>query len=269
MHRKSKLARRMRLLRNLLRPSLLIRHARRVTYPFYIDARFANEKIETRPVEHVFGFKKDIELRAFGTRDGNVSYFELLTIAAAVRHVDPRNLLEIGTFDGNTTLQMALNSHPAAIIHTLDLPPGANETALPVHELDWKYIRDEGKTKRKYVGSEVEGKVRQHFGDSTRFDFEIFCEHGPVDFCFIDGGHTYECVKSDTQNAMKVMAPEGIILWHDFDPGCVGVYEFICELSQTRSLTHLEGTRLVALLPKAVPGSLRTRPEPQACSAAL
>lgn len=259
----------MGLIRNLLRPALVLRHAEAVTHSLYIDARFANEKIETRRVEDVFGFKKDIELRDFGTRDGNVSYFELLTIAAAVRNTDPRNLLEIGTFDGNTTLQMALNSDPAAIIHTLDLPQGANATALPVHELDWKYIDDQRKAQRKYVGSAVEGKIRQHFGDSTRFDFGTFCEPGPVDFCFIDGGHTYECVRSDTQNAMKVMASDGIILWHDFDPGCVGVYEYICELSQTHQVTHLDGTRLVALLPKAPPGRVLTRREPDACSAVL
>src|SRR5262249_8490953 len=160
-HRKSKLAKRVRLLRNLVRPSLVRKHARTWTRSLYIDARFANERIETRRVDDVFGFKKGIELRDFGTRDGNVSYFELLTIAAAIRFAAPRNLLEIGTFDGNTTLQMALNSDPAAVIHPLDLPPGTNGTALPVHELDWKYIRDEGKGQRKYIGSEVEGKIRQ------------------------------------------------------------------------------------------------------------
>ena len=26
-----------------------------------------------------------------------------------------------------------------------------------------------------------------------------------VDFCFIDAGHTYECVKNDTEKALKVI----------------------------------------------------------------
>ena len=49
-------------------------------------------------------------------------------------------------------------------------------------------------------------------GIKTNFDFTKFTEKGPVDFIFVDAGHTYECVKSDTLNALQILSPKGVIL---------------------------------------------------------
>jgi hypothetical protein len=38
---------------------------------------------------------------------------------------------------------------------------------------------------------------------------------GGVDFCFIDAGHSYECVKNDTEKAFSVLNHGGVVLWHD------------------------------------------------------
>jgi len=46
------------------------------------------------------------------------------------------------------------------------------------------------------------------------FDFRPF--HDKVDLCFIDGGHSEECVKSDTKNAFRMVKKGGVIIWHDF-----------------------------------------------------
>ncbi|NGX48398.1 MAG: hypothetical protein K1000chlam3_01789, partial [Chlamydiae bacterium] len=139
----------------------------------------------------------------------------------------------------------ALNAPDDAIIHTIDLPTGKMETREPVLESDLQFICDETKETRKFQDSSIKHKVRQHFGDSTAYDFSRFTENGPLDFIFIDGGHSYECVKSDTQNALQVLNPSGCILWHDFTPHFGGVFRFLCELSQTYSLIHIGGTNLV------------------------
>ena len=186
----------------------------------------------------------------FFSRNGNLSPYEVLSIAAIVGEKKPKRLLEIGTFDGNTTLQMALNAPDDALIHTIDLPVGETETKEPVLESDLQFICDEKKQTRKFQGSTVAHKIQQHFGDSTEYDFSRFTEDGPLDFIFIDGGHSYECVKSDTQNALQVLQSGGVILWHDFTPHFGGVFQFLCELSQNLSLTHIEGTNLVLYNPQ-------------------
>ena len=56
-------------------------------------------------------------------KDGNVSLGELVIISQLVKLRNPLKIFEIGTFDGRTTLNMALNSSPNTEIFTLDLPP--------------------------------------------------------------------------------------------------------------------------------------------------
>lgn len=51
-------------------------------------------------------------------------------------------------------------------------------------------------------------------GDSTKFDFSTI---GNFDLIFVDGDHRYEAVKSDTENAFKLLKNErSIIVWHDY-----------------------------------------------------
>lgn len=56
--------------------------------------------------------------------------------------------------------------------------------------------------------------------------------HGQVDFFFVDGAHSYEYVKSDTENALRCVREGGIIAWHDFGRrGVNGVSRLIGELA--------------------------------------
>jgi len=54
----------------------------------------------------------------------------------------------------------------------------------------------------------------------------------------LDGDHSYEGVKKDYQNAMKVLSPNGQIAFHDSnvqEPG-MGVYLLMAELKKERDL---------------------------------
>lgn len=187
----------------------------------------------------------EIKLLNFNVREGNVTHLELLIISSLIASKSPLNLLEIGTFDGNTTLQMALNSPAKAIVHTIDLGNGQIDTQLPMWKEDLKYVVDAKKISRKFINSPVQGKVIQHFGDSTSYDFSKFTQQGKIDFCFIDGGHSYECVKCDTEKILSILGEKGTVLWHDFSPNCPGVYHHLIEASKMLPLKHIEGTDLV------------------------
>jgi predicted O-methyltransferase YrrM len=226
-------------------PSALKKTLQNAISFLYQESINRNSLIKQKPLNEIVSTHPQIILQNFISRGGNVSYIELLSIASILAQKKPRRLLEIGTFDGNTTLQMGLNTTEEAIIHTIDLPPGTTDTLLPVLEEDITYIQDLDKRIRKYVGSPIEKKVIQHFGDSTCYDFTQFTSSGLIDFCFIDAGHSYECVKSDTEHTLKIMSPEGIIIWHDFTPNCPGVYKYLSELSATLPLIHIAGTTLV------------------------
>lgn len=60
-----------------------------------------------------------------------------------------------------------------------------------------------------------------------------------IDFVFIDGDHSWEGVRSDTDRALEWFANEvgparhGTIVWHDFYPHhVISVYDYLCQLER-------------------------------------
>lgn len=175
---------------------------------------------------------------------GHPSWNELVVLCSLCRKFDPKLILEIGTFDGNTTLHFALNSPDTAKVLTLDLPPDVLEgkgTSRGDRSLTSSPLR----SVRRFIGTEFEEKITQFYGDSLEFDFSKFLEHGHPDFIFIDAGHTYDCVKSDTEKALSIIKSGGHIVWHDYHPGTQGVVIYLNEISQFYDLKHVSGTAIV------------------------
>jgi predicted O-methyltransferase YrrM len=171
--------------------------------------------------------------------NGNVRVSELAVLAKAAAAVAPgREIIEIGTFDGRTTLNLAVNSDPATPVFTLDLPP----------DLATKFALDHGE--RKFVEKPAPGeryrragppwnnstaKITQLLGDSGTFDWSA--HFGKAGLVFVDGSHAYDYAKHDTEMAFKLVAPGGMVLWHDY-----GVWEGV-----TRALEELEAERKLGL----------------------
>ncbi len=222
------------------RPSLFKRALKSV----YVEGKLLESRIPKASLKEIIHGKSSVILQDAFLKKGNLfSLYELNAICSLASYFNPKNLLEIGTFDGNTTLQLALNTAKNTTIHTLDLEEGI--TKMPTSRCDLPYIQNQEKKVRKFQNTEVAYKITQHIGDSTAYDFELFTKEGPLDFIFIDAGHSYACVKSDTENAFKVLSDQGIILWHDYIPWCKGVYSYLNELSLTHTLLHIQDTTLV------------------------
>jgi len=164
------------------------------------------------------------------THAGNMPVHESAFLASLIASRKPKHLLELGTCDGNTTLQMALNTSDDAKVHTLDLPSEA-----------LGYIPYDS-PRRRYENTPVEEKIMQHIGDSTEIDFSQFSKHGPIDFIFIDANHDYEFVKNDTLKSLKILSENGVILWHDYRIDVPGVFKWLNEFSNELPLAHIKGT---------------------------
>jgi predicted O-methyltransferase YrrM len=190
------------------------------------------------------GEKVSVCLENFISVDGNVTLDELVFICALARKLKARRIVEIGTFDGNTALQLALNTGDEARIFTLDLPVGAR-AIYENDEHDLRYVASERRIKRRFVGTAVEGKITQCYGNSLEYDFAKFTDGGKPDYIFIDAGHSYECVRNDSQKSLSVLAEGGVIVWQDYGTTWPGVYQYLVELSAARKLTHIADTSLV------------------------
>ena len=216
-------------------------------------ARWSFGALDREPVTAVFPGIETIDvnvIRTFDRQPGmSLDPSEILILAAMVRLLKPRRLLEIGTFDGNTTLNLAANCPSGARVFTLDLPADwGGDFALDVPSLQENAVVGDI-TGIQFRDSPLRDRITQLFDDSARFDWDRFA---PFDLIFIDGCHTYDYVRSDTLNALRVLRPGGTLVWHDYGM-LEDVSRAVDETAGQISVRALQGTRLAVGFPRTPP----------------
>lgn len=197
------------------------------------------------PITDVFAGLETVDitiLRAFDRLIGtSLDFQEILFLAAIIKLTHVKNILEIGTYDGNTALNLAANSTLDAVITTVDLPPdwkGQFEIEVPRPLVN---VTDRSKVGSQFKGTERSYKIRQVFGDSAKIDWTKMPI--PFDLVFIDGCHFYPYVKSDTDNAIRYLRQDGILVWHDYG-SIADVSRVVDETAKRFEVKALQGTRL-------------------------
>ncbi len=174
---------------------------------------------------------------------GGVAMIELGYLAFLARWLPAAEVFEIGTSQGRTTLNLALNLAPGGHIHSLDLPAGYVPEAAcyaPAQEVEVKHL-ERAAFLKPYLDRLP---ITLLEGESTSFDFSPWFRR--MDLVFVDGGHTQRVLETDSRNAFQLIKPGGLILWHDYtQPACPEVTAFLDDLGRQRPLRHVRGTRLV------------------------
>lgn len=186
-----------------------------------------------------------VELFGLDANEWNTTTTELAIIAMITRRVGPMRIFEFGTYDGRTTATMLLNAPDTAHAWTIDLPQGRPRSggdSQPPVGARLLAPRD---------AARFAGRYTQLTGDSRTFDLS---EHlGLTDLIFIDGGHSHEVCLSDSRNALRMVSPRGIILWHDYATAFPGVTRAIDEVAATlpsgRRIVHVAGCSLAVCVP--------------------
>jgi predicted O-methyltransferase YrrM len=187
-------------------------------------------------------FHQEVSLLDLGSRPSGTTFLETYIMVSLIKFLCPLTIFEFGTSEGRTTLQFSLNAPEDATIYSLDLPEDQAATRFPR-----SYPNESGSRKlpigglfRQQVRS---GKIRQLLQDSASMDFTPL--RGKVDFVFIDGDHGMSYVKSDSENALSMLSPQGVVLWHDFGGRWPDVARYVQKLAASKKLYHLAGTTLV------------------------
>lgn len=174
--------------------------------------------------DHLHEFKFLTDLNDRRIRDAEV-------LGAACCNGDPKILLEIGTSHGRTTALMAQNA-PKGVIYTINIPPdeiaesGKHVTFAPGREeIGWYY--------REMKCS----NIQQIFANTKDWEPDI----GPIDVAFIDGCHDADFVYNDTRKVLKKCRPGSIIMWHDFNPDLLAVYDWIADVCRGVERLYAEG----------------------------
>jgi len=181
-------------------------------------------------------------LRAFDrSTETSVSPYEALALSAIARFISPMRILEIGTFDGNTTLNLAANAPSDALITTVDLPPDWEGHLTYNVPGALENFTGRASARAQFRHTAFETRITQVYGDSAAIDWAAL--GGPFDLIFIDGGHSYEYVKSDTHNALGCLSVRGLVVWHDY--GMIeDVSRAVDEIAGTVRVRAIRGTRL-------------------------
>src|SRR5215213_421002 len=196
------------------------------------------EAIDGRPIQL-------LETRK-NTGDVNLAELAVLARAAAATRAGDA-IIEIGTFDGRTTLNLAVNAPAQHRVFTLDLPPNA----APKYDLapgERAYV-EKPRSGRRFVEAPPEwadaaARITQLMGDSAAFDWSPYL--GRAGLVFVDGAHAYDYVIADSETAFRLLADKGMVIWHDY-----GVWEGVTraldeiEASRHLGLRHVRGTSLV------------------------
>jgi hypothetical protein len=179
---------------------------------------------------------------------GDVNLAELSVLATAAAAITAGSeIIEIGTFDGRTTLNLAANSSPHISVFTLDLPADmAPKFDLAPGE---RAFVEKPRSGRHFVEptpawESAARRITQLLGDSASFDWSA--HHGRAGLVFVDGSHAHDYVLADTDTALRLIAQKGVVIWHDY-----GVWEGVTraleeiEASRHLGLRHVRGTSLV------------------------
>lgn len=155
---------------------------------------------------------------------------------------DPRRLLELGSYRGETALQLAQHISPEAQIVTID--------RHPEHGVAYRETR-------------FENMIQRRVGQIDRAMFAAD-EAGSYDLIFLDADHSYEGTRHDTELVLPLLAATGFIVWHDyanwgFFSGENGVPEYLAELSAKIPIASVRGSTLAIHSPSWISGPASER----------
>ena len=160
-----------------------------------------------------------------------------------------KKIFEFGTCSGKTTYLMALNSSDDTKITTITLDPnnvGSITKERKDSKVSFRNIKNESIYDNfLFSNTREKEKIDLIFQNSLKLDEKIF--EKKIDLIFIDGGHTYSVVKSDSEKSFKMLNTAGIILWHDYVPGkksSKDVVKYINEISKNKKIYHIKNTSI-------------------------
>lgn len=207
----------------------------------------ADSQIRALPLARIFpGIERQaVEIGAIDPDTRHANHVDMLYVCAIARHHHARRIFEFGTYLGRTTYHLTLGADVEQVL-TLDLPPSAGHGDNLHLGRAVRTVLERDLQGYFFRGGASERRIVQLHGDSRTFDYSPY--YGSIDVVFVDGGHSYELIASDTERAFRMLRPGGVVIWHDFAPKSRDVVKFARELSMTRPLFWVRDTSLLVYI---------------------
>jgi len=209
--------------------------------------QYRNKGIPEKEVWEIFPGIGHVDVtigKVFPDEGSTISFREAVVLGGIIRCLKPARVFEIGTSRGVSSYIIASNLPDNGKVFTLDLPPAAEGipgTRYAVTISDRKMIFAD-RRERRFLSTEAGKKVVQLHGDSATCDYSEY--QGNCDVVFIDGSHSEEYIRSDTETGMRLVRKGGVIIWHDFNDGFFwpAVSRHLNRHARDHRLTRIKGT---------------------------
>ena len=155
-----------------------------------------------------------------------------LAISVIAAAANPRFALEIGTARGGGTCAIAMQLKNGNRVVTVGPPEEWIDPKKRPGGLTDRRFFDNLPGRFAWDGTPFVSRIDPIKADSRTLDYSRFgCK---FDFVFIDGSHSYEAVKADTERVLPFVAEGGVIAWHDYGSSVLshGVYKYLNEMSR-------------------------------------
>ena len=218
-----------------------------------VDIESVHEIFEPKKIsENLLGPGDNLIIQSFSVPSsynvvGMTSDYESWILSCLSKVSD--NIFEFGTCSGKNTMLMALNSKENSKIISLTINQNqSKKLILDKNDNNISYrniLHESSYEKFLFSGKEIEKKIEVVFIDSREFDTKKYLRK--FDLIFIDGGHTYSVVKSDTNKAFEMLSSKGIIIWHDYVVGkesCKDICKLIDEIEKEKKIFHIKNTSM-------------------------
>lgn len=202
----------------------------------YVIKRYGYEQgLPTIDLLDLFpNFEETVEPYSF--LEGTSLSIDLALLKALARRYDHCRYLEIGTWRGESVANVASVADECVSISL---------SGDEMQEMGWsnEFI------KVHYFFSKNFENISHIGHNSHTFDFSIFKEK--FDLMFIDGDHSHEGVRIDTQNAFKLLRDNNsVVVWHDYVVSLERVRWSVlagildgCPEEKRKNLYHISNTR--------------------------
>jgi hypothetical protein len=214
-------------------------------------------KVILKNVENLY--KKPVEMKLYtpSSEIGSLTTLEASMLISILKIFKPKVVFEYGTFLGYSTSIFLKNTSKKSKVFSIDL--GNSLADYEITNVDVSKVLHNDKVNDDYLRivqsntgpiyikdtiDKGDSKLQLLYGDSTKLSVNEISLNKIVDYVFIDGGHTYDIIKSDTEKAFE-MVDKGIIIWHDYNSKIHSdVTTFVDELSIDKKIFHIENTML-------------------------
>lgn len=179
-----------------------------------------------------------ITLRDLPTGPWSSPVADVVMLAKIAMCHRPKRILEIGSFRGYTAKLLAEHTPPDAKIVAFDRNPQHGAA---------------------YRDTPLAAKIERRVGEMDQGAFAAD-PRSSFDLIFVDADHRYAAVKRDTDIVLPLLAPDGILVWHDYAnwgrfSQLNGVPEVLHEMARAHPVVAVGGSWLAAYSPAWATGA--------------